>query len=87
MKYNKQRNIGVALLRKTKSKYYEDLRLSDANDNKKFWKTVEPLFGNKIKYKSQTTLAEGNNLITGDTVQAKTFNKFFVNVAVTLGIK
>ena len=87
MKYNKQRNIGVALLRKTKRKYYEDLRLSDANDNKKFWKTVEPLFGNKIKYKSQTAFAEGNNLITGDTVQAKTFNKFFVNVAVTLGIK
>ena len=34
MKYNKQRNICVALLRKTKRKYYEDLRLSDVNDNK-----------------------------------------------------
>ena len=32
MKYNKQRNVSVALLRKTKRKYYEDLRLSDVND-------------------------------------------------------
>ena len=52
MKYNKRRNICVALLRKTKRRYYEDLRLSDANDKKKFWKTVKPLFGNKIKCKS-----------------------------------
>ena len=33
MKYNKQKNICVALLRKTKKKYYEDVRLSDVNDN------------------------------------------------------
>ena len=34
MKYNKQRNICVALLEKTKRKYYEALKLSDVNDNK-----------------------------------------------------
>ena len=77
MKYNKQRNICVTFLRKTKRKYYEDLRLSDANDNKKFWKTLKPLFGNKIKCKSQIALAEGNNLVTDDKVLAKSFNKFF----------
>ena len=39
MKYNKQRrNIFVVLLRKTKKKYYEDLRLTDVNYNKKFGK-------------------------------------------------
>ena len=92
MKSSKQRNICVALLVKTKRKYYEDLRLSDANDKKKFWKTVKPLFGNKIKCKSQIALAEGNSLVTDDKVLAKTFNKFFVNVSfanavATLGIK
>ena len=45
------------------------------------------MFGNKIKCKSQIALAEGNNLVTDDKVLAKTFNKFFVNVAATLGIK
>ena len=49
MKYNKQKNICVALLWKTKRKYCEALKLSDVNDNKKFLKTVKPLFGNKIK--------------------------------------
>ena len=87
MKYSKQRNICVALLRKTKRKYYKDLRLSDVNDNKKFWKTIKPLFGNKIKCKSQVALVEGNDLVIDDKVLAKTFNKFFVNVAATLGIK
>ena len=61
MQYNKQKNICVALLRKTKKKYYKDLRLSDVNNNKKFWKTVKLLLGNKIKCKSQTALVEGNN--------------------------
>ena len=75
MKYNKQRNICVALLRKTN------------DDNKIFWKTVKPLFGNKIKCKSQIALAEGNNLVTDDKVLAKTFNKFLVSVPATLGIK
>ena len=56
MKCNKKINICVALLRKTKSKYYEDLRLSDVKDNKKFWKTAKALLGNKIKSKSQKHL-------------------------------
>ena len=56
MKCNKKINICAALLRKTKSKYYEDLRLSDVKDNKKFWKTAKALLGNKIKSKSQKHL-------------------------------
>ena len=87
MKYNKQRNIRVALLRKTKRKYYEDLRLSDVNENIKFWKSVKPLLRKKIKCKSQIALVEDNNIVTDDKVLAKTFNKFFVNVAATLKIK
>ena len=36
MKYNKQSNICVVLLRKTKRKQYEDLRLRDVNINKEY---------------------------------------------------
>ena len=53
----------------------------------KFWKTVKPLFGNKIKCKSQIALVEGNNPVTDDKILAKKFNKIFANVAATLGIK
>ena len=87
MKCNKQRNTCVALIRKTSRKYHEALKLTDVNDNKKFWKTVKPLVGDKIKCKSQIALVEGNNLVTDDKVLAETFNKFFVNVVATLGIK
>ena len=45
------------------------------------------MLGNKIKCKSQIALVEGNNLVTNDKVLAKTFNKFFVNVAATFGVK
>ena len=87
MKCNKHKNIWLNLLRKIKKKYYEDLKLSDVNDNRKFWKTIKPLFGNKIKSKSQIALAEGNNFVTNDKALTKTLNKFFVNIVATLRIK
>ena len=61
--------------------------MRDINDNKKFCETVKPLFGNKIKGKSQVALAEGNDLATDDKALAKTFKKFFANIVATLGIK
>ena len=33
LKYNKQRNLCVSLLRKAKRNYYENLDLNDINDN------------------------------------------------------
>ena len=48
IRYKKQRNICVSLLRKAKRKHFKDLSIADVTDNK-FWKRVKPLFGNKIK--------------------------------------
>ena len=44
LRYNKQKNLCITLLRKAKRKYYTDLKMSDINDNKKFWKNVGPNF-------------------------------------------
>ena len=84
MKNKKKRNICVALYRKTKRKYYKDLRLSDVNNNNIFWKTVKPLFANKIKWKSQIALVEGSNLVTDVKVLGKTFNIFFLSMLLAL---
>ena len=46
LRYNKQRNLCVTLLRKAKKKYCTDLKMSDITDNK-FWKNIKPIFGNK----------------------------------------
>ena len=66
IRYKNQRNICVSLLRKAKRKHYKDLSKADVTDNKKTWKIVKPLFGNKIKGNPNITLVEGNDLITDD---------------------
>ena len=40
----KQRDYCVSLLRKSKRNYYSNLNVKDITDNKKFWKTIKPLF-------------------------------------------
>ena len=40
--YNKQRNVCVSILRKSKKCYYENLDSQNITYNKKFWRTVKP---------------------------------------------
>ena len=42
--FNKQRNFCMSLLRKTKRDYFANLGTKIMKDNRKFWKTVNPLF-------------------------------------------
>ena len=44
IRYTKQRNFCVSLLRKTKMRNYENLNEKSVADNKLFWKTVKPLW-------------------------------------------
>ena len=48
IRYTKQRNFFVSLLRKTKKRYYENLNEKSVVDNKLFWKTVKPLLSDKV---------------------------------------
>ena len=86
IRYKKQRNTCVSLLRKAKRKQYEDLSIADVTDNKKFWKRAKPLFGNKIKGYPNIALFESNDLITNEKSLAETLNDYFVNVVSNLGI-
>ena len=45
--HNKQRNICVSLLRKTKRNYYAQLDNKTATENRKFWKAVVLCFQRK----------------------------------------
>ena len=48
--YNKQRNICVKIFKKSKERALsKKINLSEITENKKFWKTVSPYFGNKVK--------------------------------------
>ena len=49
--YNQQRNRCVTLVRNAKKSHYSNLDTKDVNENKKFWKTVNPLFSEKVTVK------------------------------------
>ena len=49
-------------------------------DNKKFWKTVKPLFSGKISHRDIISLTEDGKTITEDLQIAEIFNNYFSNV-------
>ena len=85
LKYNKQRNLCVNLLRKAKRNHYENLDLKDVDDNKKFWTTVKPLFCSKIKSVESITLDENGKLVR-DEKEVANIMMLFVNIVPNLGI-
>ena len=53
--FKKQRNKCVKLLRNAKFDYYRNIDLGNLTDNHKFWKTVKPLFSDKVQVNSTIT--------------------------------
>ena len=84
--YKKQRNLCVKILRQNKKFYYAQLDPEVVSDNKKFWKTVKPLFSNKIQSSSSITLIENDVLESDEGKVAEIMNNYFVNITDTLGI-
>ena len=67
LRYNKQRSLCIITLpRNVKKKYCTNFKMSYINDNKKFWKNVKLIFGNKNKGNKIIALEEGNEMITND---------------------
>ena len=76
----KQRNICVALVCRAKQQYFSSLDLSLIADNKNFWKTVKPLFSDKISHKDIISLTEDGKTITEKLPIAEIFNNYFSGV-------
>ena len=58
------------------------------NDDKRFWKTVKPMFSDKHFSNNKITLIESNEIIfTEKKDVAETFNTFFANAVRNLNIK
>ena len=86
---NKQRNLCVTILRKVKRNYFAELDNKILKDNRKFWKTGNPLFSEKayqiesIKIISKDT----EETITKNEELAETFNSFFSSMVDNLKIE
>ena len=56
-------------------------------DNRKFWKTVNPLFSEKSYSKESVSLSNKDGLITKNEDLAKTFDIFFSSIVKNLCIE
>ena len=84
--YSKQRNLCVALSRKSKREYFGNLNEKKVCDNKKFWSVAKPLLSNNVVSNEKITLIENNNIIKNNEKTATVLNSFFSNVITTLNI-
>ena len=82
----KQSNYCTRLYKRERKKYYSNLDIKNITDNKKFWKTVKPLFGDKGGMGEKIVLVENDKIISDDKEVAETFNTFFKNAVTSLGI-
>ena len=85
--YNKYRNYCTGLFRKGKKLFYDNLDINLITDNKKFWKSVKPLFSEKHFSNNKIILVEGGEIISEDHSIAETFNCYFANVVESLDIE
>ena len=76
-KYTKYRNYCTRLFKKEKKTFYGNLEPKLIIDNRKFWKTIKPLFSEKYISNMKITLLEGDEIISTDPKVAETFNHFF----------
>ena len=74
------------MLKKAKKCYFAKLKPSEFSDNKKFWKTVNPLFTEKGISSDKITLIENKSIISDDKGVAEIFNDFFSNAVKNLNI-
>ena len=84
--FKKQRNKCVKILRQAKTSYYSNLDINSVTDSKKFWRTVKPLFTDKVQTSSSITLIENEKFITNDSEIAEILNDFFTNITKTIDI-
>ena len=62
--YDKQRNLCVTMLRKSKKYYFNNLNVRNITDNIQFWKTVKSFFSIKVGANERITLIEEEKVVS-----------------------
>ena len=76
----KQRSYFISLLRKLKRNYTSILNVNNITNRKKFWKSIKPLFTDKIKSVVSITLKEDKKINENQNEVANIFNDYFSKV-------
>ena len=85
--FTKYRNYCTKLFRIEKRKYYSNLDIRSIIDNKRFWKTIKPMFSDNFFTNQRINLVEKEMILSSDQEIAETFNTFFSNTVSNLNIK
>ena len=86
MKYSKQCNYCVSLVRKTKRTYYGNLNEKEVTDNRKFLKTVKPFLSDKCPSNEKVILVEEDEIISKDSEMTEVLNTLSSNIVNNLNI-
>ena len=78
-RFYRQRNFCISLLRKTKRRcfFFGKIDHRVVSNDRKFWKTVGPLFSEKAFHKESIILNNSNKTISNNEELAEPFNKHF----------
>ena len=72
--------------KKAKTEYLANLNTKIVYDNKRFWKTMKPLFSDKKCKNQKIVLVENDEIIKDSLQTAEIMNSYFVNIAKNLEI-
>ena len=67
-------------------RFYKNLGLRKAIDNKIFWPTVKPLLSDKDSQGNKITLIQDGEIISDDEEVVKTFSSFFIDAVKSLDV-
>ena len=66
-------------IKKDKKVFLSEFEQKNVKDNRKFWKTVKPMFLKKFVNSEEITLVDNEKIITNDKEITKVSNEFFSN--------
>ena len=84
--YRIQRNKCLSLIRKAKKDYYHSLSMKTLSNQRKFWKTVRPIFSEKAYAEKISSIINDGDIITDNEEIANIMNKFYTNITKSLDI-
>ena len=86
LKYNKQRNFYIKLLRTNEKLYFSNLDIKKVVEIRRFWKTVSPFFSTKCSKGDKIILNENDEWVSNDDELCQILYSYFSNIISDLQI-
>ena len=81
-----QRNLVVTLNLQAKTQHFMSVQGKTVDSDRKFWKTIKPLFSNRSPMGEKIALVENGKILSTDEEIAECFSNYFTNIPDILDI-